>query len=70
MACQNYAKVLEGVCDIPWVVLDKKMHVGRHYGSMDGEMQDLDAESSKNVGNWLRNIQETCYSMELPLKAL
>jgi hypothetical protein len=47
---QNYAKVLEEVCDMLGIVSDKKMHFGRHYESIDGEMQDIDAESLKIIG--------------------
>jgi hypothetical protein len=46
------------------------MHFGRHYGSMDGEMQDLDVESLNKLVHGLRDIQEACYSMQLPSKAL
>jgi hypothetical protein len=60
MSYQNYAKVLEEVCDMLGIVSDKKMHFGRHYGSMDGEMQDLDAESLTNLGNLVRDVQEAC----------
>jgi hypothetical protein len=50
MAYQHYAKVLEVVRDILGIVSDKKMHFGRHYGSMDGEMQDLDAKPLTKLG--------------------
>jgi hypothetical protein len=36
MSYQNYAKNLEEVCDMLGIVSDKKMHFGRHHGSMDG----------------------------------
>jgi hypothetical protein len=51
LSYQSYSKVLEELCDILGIVVDKKMHFGRHYEIMDGKIKYIGLDTQNNVGN-------------------
>ena len=63
---QHISKILKSL-DMP---SNKQLHWGRSHAPLALELERVDAETIRQLGNWDRNTQERFYSSKLPLDGI
>ena len=70
MADSSYQKLLKRACEHLNIVLSHFLHLGRSVGPAQCELEEVNGDDSRALGNWKSDVFGSCYSTQLPLPAM
>ena len=70
MADTLYQKLLKRACEHLKIVLSHFLHLGRSAGPAQCELEEVNGDDSRALGNWKQDVFRSCYSTQLPLPAM
>lgn len=65
-----YAKAMKKILKECKISSNHLIHIGRTLGSVDLQIEEVDDEDVRQLGNWQTTVRDLAYSTKLPLKAL
>ena len=69
--CENsYRSLLSRACKSLDIVLNHVLHLGRAAGPAQCELEEVNGNDSRALGNWKQDVFAACYSTQLPLPAM
>ena len=70
MSDSSYQKLLHKACKFLGIVISHFLHLGRSAGPAQCELEEVNGDDSRALGNWKQDVFGSCYSTQLPLPAM
>ena len=70
MSDHSYTNILRKACKALSVILSHFLHLGRVTAPAQLELEEVDGQDSRALGNWKQDVFGRCYSTQLPLPAM
>ena len=70
MSDHPYTSILRKACKSLSVVLSHFLHLGRVTAPAQLELEEVDGQDTRALGNWKQDVFGRCYSTQLPLPAM
>ena len=70
MSDRSYQKLFYRACEFLEIVISHFLHLGQSAGPAQCELEEVNGNDSRALGNWKQDVFGSCYSTQLPLPAM